>query len=212
MGMPLPRLTPDSLRDAILEMCEQAEKMLRLARDGFQRGSGSTLEGVAPLSRTLHLREKRLTEHVAMQMREYPGSLGAAEGLAFLPAALERIADSVEALAERTDRIHREGISVSERGLAEVRELFSRGLDLLAAIAEVVRSGDQGRAAAVREAGEGFQALCDEVASSHQDRLLRGICAPRSSSIFLAMLDNFREIERYIRRMSVDLGKALRPM
>ena len=209
MGMPLPRLTSENLRNAVLEMCEQAGEMLRLARAGFQHASASSLDRVGTLSREVHLREKRLTEHIAMQIREYPWSLGPAEHLAFLPAALERIADSADALAERARRIRGEGIPISERGVNEIMTLFSRVLDLLVEVMQAIRTGDRGRTIVLREAGERFQALCDEVASRHQDRLIHGVCAPRASSIFLAMLDSFREIERYTRRMSGDLEKAL---
>lgn len=144
-----------------------------------------------------------------MQIREYPWSLGTAEHLAFLPAALERIGDSVEALARCTQSIHREGIPFSDRALQEVLALFSRSAALVDGIAAAIRTGERAGLSRVREAGEQFQGLCDQASAGHQERLLRGICASRASSVFLAMLDYFREIERYTRRMSLDLEKAL---
>ncbi len=208
MGMPLPRLTPESLRDAVLEMCDIAGRMLPLTRGAFLQHSRSGLDQVAALGRDLHLREKRLTDHVAMQLREYPWSLGKAEHLAFLPGALERIGDSVEALARCAESIHREGVPLSDRALAEIVELFNRVTDLLEQMAASIRTGDQSGLPRVREAGQRFQAWSEEVALSHYERLIRGVCAPRASSIFLAMLDYFREIERYIRRMSLELERA----
>jgi Na+/phosphate symporter len=52
------------------------------------------------------------------------------------------------------------------------------------------------------------QKLSDQATLAHQERLVQGECTPRASSLFLAMLDSFREIERYTRRMSRDLEKA----
>jgi len=209
MSMPLPRLTPEGLRDAVVEMCEQANQMVQLAREGFRRASSSPLEQVHGLGRELHLREKRLTEHVAMELREYPWSLGSSEHLAFLPAALERIGDSVEALARCAQSIHREGIPYSERAFAEALELFQRSAGLLEGIAAVIRTGDRERLAGVQDVATQLEAFCDEVAQRHEDRLLKGICVPRASSVFLAMLDSFREITRYVRRMGLTLEKAL---
>jgi Na+/phosphate symporter len=207
--MTLPRLTPEALRDAVLDMCEVAGQMLRLTREAFLQYSRPALDQVAVLGRDLHLREKRLTDHVAMQLREYPWSLGPAEHMAFLPSALERLGDSVEALARCVQSIHRDGIPFSERAFAEVMGLFHRADDLLQDIAAAIRTGDRDRPSRIREEGEHFQKLTDEAAQGHQDRLLRGICASQASSVFLAMLDYFREIERYTRRMSADLEKAL---
>jgi hypothetical protein len=184
MSMPLPRLTPEALRDAVLDQ-------------------------VGALGRDLHVREKRLTDHVAMQLREYPWSLGTAEHLAFLPTALERIGDSVESLARCVQTIHLEGLPFSEQALAEVMGLFSRAVSLVDSLAAVIRTGERAGLEMIREEGQQFHAFSDQAAQGHQERLLRGTCVPRASSLFLAMLDYFREIERYTRRMSMDLEKAL---
>jgi len=209
MGMPLPRLTADSLRGAVLEMCDEAHRMLQSTRDAFLGIPGPGLDQVGTLGRDMHLREKRLTDHVAMQLREYPWSLGSAEHLAFLPAALERVGDSVEALARCIQSIHRDGIPFSERAVAEVRDFFDRALDLLGGVGAAIRANDVSSLTRIRTSGEDVQKLSDQATLAHQERLVQGECEPRASSLFLAMLDSFREIERYTRRMSRDLEKAV---
>ena len=207
MAMPQPRLTAEALREAILQMCDEAGQMLQFTREDFLQPT--VLDRVGPLGRELHLREKRLTDQVAMQLRDSPWSLGKAEHLAFLPAGLERIGDSVEALARCARSIHREGIPLSDRAMTEILGLFSRVADLLKGVTDAIRTGERAAIARVREEGERFQAFSDEIALGHQERLIRGVCVPRASSSFLAMLDDFREIERYTRRMSLELEKAL---
>ncbi len=209
MAMSLPKLTPDGLKSGILEMCGHAVEMLRLSRDAFQHYSAASLQDLSDIARHLHHHEKRLTDHVAMQLREYPMSLGSAEHLAFLPAALERIGDSVEALARCIGALHRDDIPVSERGHVEILTLFGRSIELVECVSSVVRLGTPEALAAIRESGDKFQAYCDELAVYHQERLIRGVCKPRASSVFLSMLDSFREIERYVRRMTFQIAKAL---
>jgi Na+/phosphate symporter len=211
MTMPLPKLTPDALRNSALEMCVHALEMLRLSRDAFQQYSAAALQDITDIGRHLHHHEKRLTDHVAMQLRAYPMSLGPVEPLAFLPAALERIGDSIEALARCTGALHRDDIPLSERGHLEILSLFGRSIELLERVASAIRQGGPEVLGRIRESGEGFQAYCDEIALYHQDRLIRGVCKPRASSVFLSMLDSFREIERYIRRMTVQIEKTLTP-
>jgi Na+/phosphate symporter len=208
MATSLPKLTPEGLRDGILEMCGHAVEMLRLARDAFQHHSAATLQDLSDVGRHLHHHEKRLTDHVAMQLREDPKSLGLSEHLAFLPAALERIGDSVEAVARCIETLHREDIPISERGHLEIVGLFVRSIELLDGLASATRAGRPETFGRIRETGETFRTYCDEIAVYHQDRLIRGVCKPRASSVFLAMLDSFREIERYVRRMTLQIEKA----
>ena len=208
MTMPLPKLTPEGLRNGILEMCAHAVEMLRLSRDAFQQYSAGTLQDLSDIGRHVHHHEKRLTDHVAMQLREYPMSLGAAEYLAFVPAALERVGDSVEALARCIGALHRDDIPVSERGHVEILTLFGRSIELVECVSSAIRLGKPDALGPIRESGDKFQAYCDEIAVYHQDRLIRGVCKPRASSVFLSILDSFREIERYVRRMTLQLEKA----
>ena len=209
MAMPLPKLTPEGLRNGVLEMCSHAVEMLRLAREAFQQYSAGTLQDLSDIGRHLHHHEKRLTDHVAMQLREDPTSLGAAEHLAFVPAALERIGDSVEALARCIGVLQRDDIPFSERGHLEILSLFGRSIDLVECVASALSLNRPDVLATIRESGEKLQAYSDEIAITHQDRLIRGVCKPRASSVFLSMLDSFREIERYIRRMIAQTEKSL---
>lgn len=208
MTMPLPKLTADGVKHGILEMCGHAVEMLRLLRDAFQQFSAGTLQDLSDIGRHLHHHEKRLTDHLAMQLREHPMSLGSAEHLAFVPAALERIGDSIEVLARCIGALHRDDIPISERGHVEILTLFGRSIELVECVASAIRLGNPEALAPIREAGDKFQSYCDEIAVYHQERLIRGVCKPRASSVFLAMLDSFREIERYVRRMTVQLTKA----
>jgi len=135
-------------------------------------------------------------------------SLGSAEHLAFVPAALERIGDSIEVLARCTGALHRDDIPISERGHVEILTLFGRSIELVECVSSAIRLGTPEAIAPIREAGDKFQSYCDEIAVYHQERLIRGVCKPRASSVFLSMLDSFREIERYVRRMTVQLATA----
>ena len=211
MTMPLPKLTPEALRNNLLGVCAHVIEMLRLTRDAFQKHSAATLQDIADIGRHVHHHEKRLTDHIAMQLREHPFSLGPAEQLAFVPAALERIGDSVEALARCIDLLHREDISISEKGHTEIMDLFARTIEMVEGVSAAFHHGRLEALGQVRDAGDTFQAFCNEISLHHQDRLIRGVCKPRASSVFLSMLDSFREIERYVHRVATAVEKAITP-
>ncbi len=206
--MPLPKLTPDALQGNLLEMCGHVTEMLRLTQEAFQRYSAAALNDVADIARHVHHHEKRMTAHIAMQLREQPYSLGPAEHFAFLPAALERIGDSVEALARCIALLHREDLPFSEKAHREVLSLFRGAIELIEGLATALRNGRGTVLAGVQETGRAFQVFCDEIAPHHHERLIHGVCTPRASSVFLSMLDAFREIERYVQRMAAAIEKA----
>jgi len=208
MSTTLPHITAEALKTGILDMCGIATEMLRLTRDAFLQDIPTTLDRVAALGHDLHLKEKRWTDHVATQIQDRPWSLGSAEHLAFVPMALERIGDSVDALSRRIARIHRDGVPFTDRAFMKVTELFNRAASLMDLIATAIRTGDQGALTRIREDGAAFEVQCEEAALRHQERILNGACAPRASSIFLAMLDHFREVDRYVQRIASAVEKT----
>ncbi len=205
----LPPVTPEALREDVRAMCEDAVQMLRVTREAFLQPSAEKSERIARMGEDLHRREKHVTGHVAEQIRARPWLLGHAESLAFVPAGLERVGDALEILARCQQRLHREGLTCSEEAIRELLGLFTRAAALLEGIQKALATGDPKGLADLRRAGEELQGLADQIARRHQLRILHGVCLPRASSIFLSMLDAFREIERYARRMSEDVEKAL---
>jgi Na+/phosphate symporter len=59
----------------------------------------------------------------------------------------------------------------------------------------------------LREDGARIQGQTHSYEMAHEERLMSGVCPSHSSSLYLAMLDSFREIERYTHRLADALGK-----
>jgi len=208
MTMSLPRLTAGEFETALSETCAQLVEMLRLCRDAFLRVDPKPLERVKALGEEVHLREKRLTQQVTLQLREAPFSLGAAEHLKFAPAALERVGDAVEALARCTARRITEDTIFSEGAIVEIRTLFDSATDLVETVGAAITTRNHVLIRHLREDGARLQGQANHFEAAHQDRLMSGVFLPHSSSLYLALLDNFREIERYTHRLADALQKT----
>jgi Na+/phosphate symporter len=205
--VPLPHLTAPEFENALAGTCAQLVEMLRLCRDAFFRNDPKPLERVKPLGEEVHLREKRLTQQVTIQLREAPFSLGAAEQLKMVPAALERVGDAAEGLARCIARRIREDRIFSDHALKEVRTLFDGITGLVEAVGTVLVTRSPELIRHLREDGARLHEQTYRFQADHEDRLLRGVCVPGSGSVYLGMLDNFREIERYTRRLADALDR-----
>jgi phosphate:Na+ symporter len=206
-AMPLPRLTAAEFENALAATCAQLVEMLRLCRDGFFRMDPKPLQRVKALGEEVHLREKRLTQQVTGQLREAPFSLGTAEQLTAAPAALERVGDAAEGLARCIARRIREDLIFSEDALTEIRTLFDGVTDLVETVGTALTTWNPPLIRHLREDGARLQGQTYCCEAAHEDRLLHGVCVPSSASVYRAMLDNFREIERYTRRLADALDK-----
>lgn len=209
MAMILPPLTADELRTKILNMTTATAEVLRATREAFLQPSSTTLARISRQDIALELREKRLSDRVAMQLQECPWTLGEAEPLAMLPASLEEIGDAAESLAGCVETVSREGIPFSEPALMEMLRLFDASIGLVTGVADALRTEDRKILPQLRTRRAAFRAQCNGAALEHEERLLQGVCVSRASGVFLKMLEHFGEIEHAVSRMAVDLDRAL---
>jgi len=188
-----------SLRDAIHEMCEQTVEMLRLTWEGFRRQDTRPLEPAERLGREIHRREKTLTELVVKPAPEAPG---ADRELVFVPMHLERIGDNVEYLVRAIQTMVREGIPFTDRAMREVNALFEKAIELVECVRDMIPTRNRILIRHVLAEGPRYERTADEYALAHQQRLIEGVCMPKASSVYLAILDYLKGIEWHTRQIA----------
>lgn len=189
--------------DGIRPMFQDALEMLRLTWASFRRHDVSALEKAATLGESIHAREKELTRLLLAQ--------SAPEQLRFVPGHLERIGDAIEGLLRCLHTMQAEGTLFTDRGVREVNTLFGKAVELIECARDLMLTGNRVLAAHVAGESDRFQELADECARAHEERLIEGVCMPRASSAYLAILDYLREVVRHARRIAERLASAAEP-
>lgn len=190
--------TAEEVRQAVQQMCAETVEMLRLAREGFRRQDPALLETAARQGLMVHRREKELTQNVVAHWHAFPEGV---RDILFIPMHLERIGDNVENLLRCIGMIRRDGIPFTGQAVSEISTLFERSVGLLECVRDLIPTRDRILMRHVVKGGEEFQILAGEYAQAHQQRLIQGLCLPKASSSFLALLDYLREIEWHTRQI-----------
>jgi len=190
---------PRSPLDAhLVQLADQTVEMLRMARDAFVRQRRSLVSQILALGQEVHRAEKKLIAGLVPGGGD--GAAANAERI-FVPMHLERIGDNIEAFARALERQAQDGAVFTDRAMHEIDRLMEKALELLEATRDILRTGNRTLVHHVLSDGPCFQATASEFASFHQERLIQGVCAPRASSIYLAMVDYLRGVERHQREI-----------
>lgn len=193
------------LSSEIQEMCLKAEEMLQIAREAFRRQDSGRLGRARQLGREIHEQEKKLTQRL-------PGKFGAAPDLgveasySFLPLHLERIGDNIESLVLAIQTTIKDGIPFSERAMKEIDTLFEKIIELVGCMRDAIATRNKVLIRHILKEGPTYERCISEFAVSHQERLIEGLCAPKASSMYLALLDYLKGIESHVRQMAQKLG------
>lgn len=194
-------------RAEIVEMAESAVHMLRHVREAFHHLHASPIEEAIRVGRLVHREEHALIDRMVKRATD-SGASTADEEAVFVPMHLERIADNIELLATATGKMVREGILFTDRATREVGGLFDSAIELLEGLRDAMRTGNRTLVRYVLDASRTCETRANEYALFHEERLIEGVCVPRASSIYLAMLDHLKGIEWHARQIAEKLQPA----
>ncbi len=121
--------------------------------------------------------------------------------------ALGKVRDSQEKLNSTVETKVKEGILFSNKAVTELKELFETTLSLLKHTEDLLLTANL----AIRDYMlTRFSTLEGDIrrfASEHEERLIKGVCMPRSSTLYLFILDSFRDQSWNLRHISRQYGQ-----
>ncbi len=180
--------------EELLAMCEQAEALLAGLNRAFAHYDRAALAGAERLAAQVHAAERTLTE--ALLRTPW----------AFVPGHLERIGDEAETILRCIRIILTDGVPFSDRAVGEVDELMRRAAEMLRLVRDAILTRNRFLLDALEREGTALADRAASCAEAHEARLIEGLCSPRASSLFLAMLDALRGIQWHARQ----IGRRLR--
>ena len=178
----------------LLPMFADALEMLSLTRASFHRYDPGPAETAIGLGRSIHKRERELTEQLIAAPPEI-------DGFRFVPSHLERISDAVQGLLRCLRTMDTEGMVFTEGGVREIEQLFDRSFEMLECARDLALTGNRVLARHVEIESMRFHDLASGFARAHEARLVEGVCLPNASSAYLSMVDYLREVTRHSRRI-----------
>lgn len=192
------KLPDPDIRKEISVMFDLAKEMFLVTWEGFRKLDQETLREADKIGKELHEKEKMLTQSI-MEIYSSGGSVNEGVAMGHIPSHLERIGDNIELLSRCSSTIANEGICFSDRAVKEVNALFGEAIDILQSAGDALKANDRARFVEIRERGRKFQEVISGYSLSHYDRLIEGVCMPKASSSYLAILDYLSGIERHVR-------------
>ncbi len=190
----------------VVAMADEVVRTFLRVREAFARLDPAPLDEAVRLAHLVQRQEQALIHRMVEAAGGTTGTVGVDEEAIFVPMHLERIAVNIELLGASVGRMIRDGILFTDRAAREIRQLFATVLELLEGLRDALRTGNRTLVRYIRDAGRVAEVQANEFALFHEQRLIEGVCQPKASSVYLAMLDQLRGIEWHARQVAEKLG------
>jgi Na+/phosphate symporter len=202
-------LKKEAFLEQLMALCPTVDNlrlMLGAARHAFNRHSLAKLEEIARLQDDITFD----LDPIFKQLETGVGKSSDADKpyllkLQGILSSLELMADKIAGLAEPIRRKGNHGAILSDKDLFHVNDLFSRQTGLLRALVDIFHHDDVSLKAYLLNEGQKLRDSCflDEV--EHETRMTDSPGQPDAWSIYLAILDHFRQILAHL----MDIVKIL---
>jgi Na+/phosphate symporter len=201
--------TLEGMRADSVVMCQRVLEMLRLTRSGFIALDHDSLAAAEHIGGEIHRHEKALLKRLAPTSPRGYAAVADQEHI-FVPMHLERVGDNLESLvaAIRKKMIH-EGVLFTPRARQEIVGLFDLAAEELECLRDAILTDNRTLIRHVIDQAKRYEEQANDYAMFHEQRLIEGICVPKASSVYLAMLDYLRGVESHVRQIALKISARL---
>lgn len=163
---------------------------LSLLYNGFIYNKSSFIDQAGEIISRVREAEKDLTEDLF--------SVSQSDDLARLfspvPAHMERIASNLEHIARAITAKIKDNVLFSDKAVLELNFLFQRTKEILNTTNDLILARNIFLAGYIKESESEIETTADKFTTLHEERLIEGICLPKSSSLYILMIDSIKRI------------------
>lgn len=191
-------LKKETFRGRLKALCpviDNMRLMLGAARHAFNRHSQAELEKIARLQYTITLDIDPFFEHVEVGLKK--ASEADKSDLLRLQKVLshlELIAYKISGLAEPIRRKGNHGAILSDKDFFHINDLFSQQTGFMRALVDIFQHDDATLKAYVLYESQKLRDTCFRNEVEHETRMMDSPGQPDAWSIYIAILDHFRDI------------------
>ncbi len=190
------------IRGKMIGVCENLKKMLALAFDGFRSPTEKAFKDADEVKDKLHHYSAELTSFIISKSPSAEKGREWAKPYLSIASSLDRMAYNIEGVLSRLGMKVENHILFSDQAVKEVNDVFQEAMRLLENLPNLITTENKLLAQRMGEEGRVILKIANGYSEIHEERLIQGICVPKSSPIYLGMIESLEGVIVHILEVS----------
>ncbi len=194
--METPYIALEQIKNEIFVMGNLAKTAFDNSMDGFISDTPSKIEGVFETEKKINQMEEEII-HYLVKLSNASLSIEQRETIDTLfhvVSDIERVGDHAENIAELLEYKFANQITFSELATSELKDIYSTALNAVDISLSSFQTEDESEAKKVTEIEDRIDDLEKSLKKTHIKRLTDGVCKPKSSILFLELINNIERV------------------
>jgi Na+/phosphate symporter len=195
----------DGVKEALLtlhEMGDNAMECISLLQNAFIYHKTAPIKDCKEKVAVTKKQEAQISKELTEMVRDNPDL----KPYLTVPGHLLGIGENIEKLSELITKKIRENILFSDKAVMEATFLLQRLSEILRPMSDIILARNTFLSMYIQESQASVGKMAGEYATLHEERLIKGICFPAASSLFINMLDAIKNIAWNAKEIGIKLA------
>ena len=180
--------------EKMIRVCQSLIKMLELSFQGFRKHSEEALKEVEKVKDEIRKNSSELAHFLILKSSPYEKGKEWAKPYLSMASSFDRMTFNIEGIVDRLKSKVQERILFSDRAVKEINDVFQEAMDLLESLPNLILTQDKLLAQHIGEQVRSVFKIANGYSEGHEERLIQGVCTPKSSPIYLGILESLKGI------------------
>lgn len=183
-------------------VCQSLIKMLERSFQGFKKLSEESFSKVEEARKEVQQQSTELANLIVSKSNMPDYGKEWARPYLSMASSFDRMAYNIDGILDRLRAMTREHVVFSDRAIREVNDVFQKAMDLQESLPDLILNQDLHLAQHIGEQVRSVFKIANGFSEEHEERLIQGICMPKSSPMYLGILESLKGIFAHILEVS----------
>ena len=200
--------------EKMIKVCQSLIKMLALSFQGFRKYTEESLREVEKVKNEVRNNSSELAHFLILKSSPYEKGKEWAKPYLSMASSLDRISYNIEGIVDRLESKVQNQILFSDQAVKEINDVFQEAMNLLERLPDLILTQNKLLAQNIGEQVRSVLKIANGYSEGHEERLMQGVCTPKSSPTYLGILESLKGIIAHILEVSgkiVSLSSQSKP-
>ena len=176
--------------ERIRGMCFKVESIVSLCMDGFMKHKIQLVDEAKKVSQAIHEEENELIGLLSDKAAKSNMDGELIKSMMVVVGHLEMATNALDGILQHVKIKVNEGVLFSDKGVSEISHIFRETLDVVKTAGDAIMTKNDVLKKYVIDKYASLAQTVDAYSEEHEERLIKGVCQPKSSSLYLNTVDS----------------------
>ncbi len=190
------------VEEKLIQVCRSQINMLELVFESFRTLTDKAIREAEKTKEEVRKATAELEKFLVQKGSSSEKGKEWAKPYLSMASSFNRIEYNMDGMIDRLKTMLKEHILFSDRAVKEVNDIFQAAMDLLESLPDLIQTRNKLLAQHIGEQVRSILKIANGYSEEHEERLIQGVCMPKSSPLYLGLLLSLKGIIAHILEVS----------